>query len=71
VKNLKRMTSTLTQAGRATVVILKLNNEVAILNQMYEDRAYDLVMLKIDPRLDPLRENLRFQDLLRRDGLPQ
>ncbi len=41
---------------------------LAILNQMYQNRAYDLVMLKFDPRLDPLRDDPRFQDLLRRVG---
>ena len=44
---------------------------LAILNQMYEDRNYDLVMLKVDPRLDPLRSDPRFTDLVHRVGLPQ
>ncbi len=41
---------------------------LAILNQMYQDHNYDLVMLKVDPRLDPLRDDPRFQELMRRVG---
>jgi hypothetical protein len=38
------------------------------LNQAYQNHEYFLVWLKVDPRLDPLRSDPRFEDLLRRVG---
>jgi eukaryotic-like serine/threonine-protein kinase len=40
------------------------------LEQSYNDRSHWLIYLHIDPSMDPLRSNPRFQDLLRRIGLP-
>ena len=46
-------------------------NEKALdwLDKAYQDRSNPLIFLKVDPELDPLRANPRFQDLQRRIGL--
>jgi tetratricopeptide (TPR) repeat protein len=41
------------------------------LEQAYEDREPKLAMAKVDPRLDSLRDDPRFQDLLRRMNFPE
>ena len=38
----------------------------AWLERAYEERSSWLVYIKVEPRLDTLRSDLRFQDLLRR-----
>jgi len=43
---------------------------LAELNKAYENRTYYIVHIKVDPRLDSLRDDPRFQDLLRRVGFP-
>jgi eukaryotic-like serine/threonine-protein kinase len=47
-------------------------NERAIdyLEQSYEEHSHWLIYLRMDPSMDGLRDNPRFQDLLRRVGLP-
>ena len=44
---------------------------LAALNKAYEEREFFITLLKVDPRLDPLREDPRFQELLKRVGFPQ
>jgi hypothetical protein len=40
-----------------------------MLNQAYERRQGSLSLLKVEPKLDSLRSDPRFADLLRRMGL--
>ena len=42
-----------------------------LLDKAYNERSIDLVLAKVDPRLDPLRDDPRFADLIKRVGLPQ
>jgi serine/threonine-protein kinase len=42
----------------------------AILEKSYEERRDRMVWLSVDPLLDPLRSDPRFDDLVRRVGLP-
>ncbi len=41
------------------------------LERAYEEREPGLLFAKIDPLLDPVRSDPRFQDLLRRIGFPE
>jgi serine/threonine protein kinase/tetratricopeptide (TPR) repeat protein len=43
---------------------------IEYLEKSYEEHSHWLIYLHIDPSMDGLRSNLRFQDLLRRIGLP-
>jgi tetratricopeptide (TPR) repeat protein len=43
---------------------------IKLLDQAYDERSIDLVLAKVDPRLDPLRDDPRFQQVLKRVGFP-
>ena len=41
------------------------------LEKAYEEQSSNLAFLKTDPRFDPIRDDPRFQDLLRRMNFPE
>ncbi len=60
--------------GELTVLYTALGERekaFASLEKAYAAHDSQLMFLKIDPAFDPLRDDPRFQDLLRRVGLPQ
>jgi TolB-like protein/Tfp pilus assembly protein PilF len=44
---------------------------LAALNKSYENRDTELLWLLVDPELDPLRSDARFEELVKRVGFPQ
>lgn len=53
------------------VALGERDTALAWLEKSYDDHFWMMAFLKVDPRLDPLRSDPRFQDLLRRVGLEQ
>ena len=53
------------------VALGDLDTAIERLEEAVEARTPDLVMSRVDPRLDVLRDDPRFQTILKRVGLPQ
>jgi len=66
-------TSTTNSYGVATyhAALGEKDEAFAALNKAYENHEYGILLLKVDPRLDPLRDDPRFQVLLKRLNLPE
>ena len=58
-------------AARLHAALGETGKAFSELNKAYEKREFFLVLLKVDPSLDPLRSDPRFAELMRRVGLPQ
>jgi serine/threonine protein kinase/TolB-like protein/Tfp pilus assembly protein PilF len=52
------------------VALRDFDQACAWLEKAYDERSYDLAGAKVDPTIDPLRSDPRFQDLLRRMNFP-
>jgi adenylate cyclase len=66
--------SALYGAYDAAITLVMLGDKdkaFAELNRAYENREPHMVYLKVAPRLDPLRDDRRFKELLTRVGFPQ
>jgi tetratricopeptide (TPR) repeat protein len=53
------------------VGLARLDDAMAWLERAYAERAWGLAHIKVDPPLDPLRGDPRFQTLMRRMRLPE
>jgi hypothetical protein len=59
------------EVARAYVLLREKDRAFRWFDKAVEDRSDCMVVLAVDPRLDSLRSDPRFHDLLRRVGLPQ
>ncbi len=57
--------------GFELAVIGETEEALTWLERAYEEREPGLLFARIDPLMDPLRSDPRFQDLLRRIGFPE
>ena len=59
------------EVATAYVLLGEKNQAFRWFDKAVEDRSDCMVALAVDPRLDSLRSDSRFQDLQRRVGLPR
>ena len=66
-------TKTVSHYWEATIYLAlgEKDKAFAELEKAFEARDWFLQRLKVDPFLDPLRDDRRFGDLVKRIGLPQ
>jgi adenylate cyclase len=57
--------------AKAYVDLGQKDQAFAELNKAYENRISSLCWLKVEPQMDPLRSDPRYQELLRKIGFPQ
>jgi tetratricopeptide (TPR) repeat protein len=57
------------EVGTAYILLGQTNLGFRWLEHAYDGRSECMILLKVDPRLDAVRSDSRYQDLLRRVGL--
>jgi tetratricopeptide (TPR) repeat protein len=57
------------EVGTAYILLGRTDQGFRWLKNAYDGRSECMILLKVDPRLDNVRANPRYQDLLRRVGL--
>ena len=57
--------------AKAYVALGEKEKAFAELNRAYENRLSSVVWFKVEPQLDPLRDDPRYEELLKRVGFPQ